>query len=214
MRYEEEDTLTQRDRGTTGRFDLALAPAGLRLVQDLVNTSLYAWRGQPGLDLLTDLPAARAWLDRAVAGWSAESGLRAPAIDLREGDLGGLRELRESLRHGLRATAENAGTLPPGERGFRRMGSEVRLDITADGEVEYTPSQGGAEGVSALVAMEMLLARTAGTWNRLKTCATTQCGACFYDASPNRSRAWHSTKTCGNVHNLHASRARGRADAR
>jgi predicted RNA-binding Zn ribbon-like protein len=33
---------------------------------------------------------------------------------------------------------------------------------------------------------------------------------CFYDSSPNRSRAWHNTKTCGNVSNLRASRSRRR----
>ncbi|MFF2525084.1 CGNR zinc finger domain-containing protein [Streptomyces liangshanensis] len=197
MRYEEKGSLAQVVRGGTVRFDVALAPAGLRLVQDLVNTSLHVWQGQAGLDLLADLTEARAWLDRAVADWSAESGLRAPVIDLRESDLDGLRALRESLRHGLRATAENPGALPPGERGFRRIGSEVRLDITADGEVDYTPSQGGAEGVSALVAMEMLLARSAGTWSRLKTCARPPCGACFYDTSPGRSRVWHDMKICG-----------------
>ncbi|MYV53754.1 CGNR zinc finger domain-containing protein [Streptomyces sp. SID3212] len=194
----------------TGRFGLAPAPAGLRLIQDLVNTSLYAQRGEPGPDLLADLTTARTWLARTLADWSEASGLRAPAVDLREGDLGELVELREALRGGLRAKAENAGPPPPGERGFRRIASEVWLDITAEGEVEYTPSRDGARGVSALVAMEMLLARTAGTWTRLKTCAQPSCGAGFYDTSPNRSRAWHNTKTCGNVNNLRASRARGR----
>lgn len=154
--------------------------------------------------------SGRTWLARSLADRSQESGLRAPAIDLREVDLGELTELRESLRGGMRAKAENSRPLPPGEQGFRRIAAEVRLDLTAEGEVEYTPSRDGVRGVSALVAMEMLLARTAGTWTRLRTCAQPSCCAGFYDTSPNRSRAWHNTQTCGNVNNLRASRARRR----
>lgn len=87
------------------RPGVAPAPGGLRLVQDLVNTTLYGWIGQPERDRLSALSTAR-------------------------------------------------------------LSSEVRLDITADGDVQYAPPKGGAAGLSGLVATEMLLARTAGTWNR------------------------------------------------
>ncbi|GMA87986.1 hypothetical protein GCM10025868_32360 [Angustibacter aerolatus] len=44
-------------------------------------------------------------------------------------------------------------------------------------------------------------------------CANPECGAAFYDGSPNASRRWHDVRTCGNVANLRASRARRAAPA-
>jgi predicted RNA-binding Zn ribbon-like protein len=39
------------------------------------------------------------------------------------------------------------------------------------------------------------------------------CPCAFYDRSRNNSRVWHDVRTCGNVANLRASRARRRAAA-
>jgi predicted RNA-binding Zn ribbon-like protein len=79
------------------------------------------------------------------------------------------------------------------------------------GRVHYEPLATDWRAVAALASIETLLAQTADTWPRLKTCAHPPCGACFYDASPNQSRAWHNTKTCGNLNNLRASRTRKRS---
>lgn len=191
-------------RTAVGRFGLEPAPGGLRLVQDLVNTSLSARQGDSEQDELADLSTATAWLGQALAEWSAATGRPLPDISLRQRDLGALRTLREQLRQSLRATAEHVDPVPhPGPAAG--VSSDVRLTLRADGQVDYTA------GLAGLISVEMLLAGATGTLSRLKSCAAPACGACFYDGSPNRARAWHNTKMCGNVPNLRASRARRKA---
>jgi predicted RNA-binding Zn ribbon-like protein len=192
-----------------GRFGLESAPGGLRLVQSLVNTSLSGQEGEPERDHLADATTADAWLRAALADWSSATGRAEPTLSLRRADLAPLRQLRARLRESLRANAAHverdepqAATLPD---------FDVRLTLNPDGTVGHRPLGTGWQGVAGLVATELLLAGATGTLTRLKTCAAPHCGACFYDASPNRSRAWHDTKVCGNVPNLRASRARRKA---
>ncbi|QIQ01573.1 CGNR zinc finger domain-containing protein [Streptomyces liangshanensis] len=214
-----------------GRFNLVPAPAGLRLAQDLVNTTLRERAGDPGSDHLADSEAAQAWLGRALADWADATGSPVPEVELERSDLARLGELREGLRERIRASAtstsaggattdrsysrsagDGSGNLAlSAEPGFLERAADVRLTIASDGRVSYRPLGVGASAVAGLIAVEILLAQTAGTWGRLKTCARPECGACFYDSSPNRSRAWHNTKTCGNLSNLRASRARKRS---
>jgi predicted RNA-binding Zn ribbon-like protein len=190
-----------------GRFGLEPAPGGLRLVQDLVNTSLSARQGDAEQDELADLSTATAWLGQALAEWSAATGRPLPDTSLRQRDLGALRTLREQLRQSLRANAAHVDPVPPaGPDGG--VSSDVRLTLRADGQVDYQPLTAGLAG---LISVEMLLAGATGALSRLKSCAAPVCGACFYDGSPNRARVWHNTKMCGNVPNLRASRARRKA---
>jgi predicted RNA-binding Zn ribbon-like protein len=187
-----------------GRFGLAPAPRGLRLVQDLVNTSLAEHHDGARPDLLQDAGSASAWLRQALAAWSAATGHPAPVIQLDELDLPALRDHRELLRESLRA-APDAQTAPS-----REIAAKVLLAVTPDGTVSYEPLESGWRAVRALTSVETLLAQASGTWPRLKACAYPPCGACFYDSSPNRTRVWHDTKLCGNITNLRASRARKR----
>jgi predicted RNA-binding Zn ribbon-like protein len=87
-------------------------------------------------------------------------------------------------------------------------GGELRLVVAPDGRMRYLPASVDVRAIAELVAAETLLAQARDTWPHLKTCANPACGVCFYDTSPNRSRVWHDTKTCGNASNLRASRAR------
>jgi predicted RNA-binding Zn ribbon-like protein len=190
-------------------FGLKPAPGGLRFVQDLVNTALtrdaYDARG----DQLVDLPTARMWLRQALDDWSAATDTPAPLISLTAADLATLQELRERLRSALRADAANAPAAARPRSGAL-PGGEIRLLAAPDGRMRYQPVATDGRAVADLVAAESLLAQTTGVWANLKTCANPVCGACFYDSSPNRSRAWHNTRTCGNVSNLRASRSRRR----
>jgi hypothetical protein len=191
------------------RFRLSLAPAGLRFVQDLVNSALAAPGRHPWPDLLADLGSARSWLSDALGAWSVATGSPAPAIDLDESDLVPLRDHREFLRAALRATPGGAPVpSAPGSGASRDIAAKVLLIVTADGVVRYEPLESGWRAVRALTSAETLLARTAGNWPRLKTCAYPPCGLCFYDSSPNRARVWHDNSTCGNLTNLRASRSR------
>jgi predicted RNA-binding Zn ribbon-like protein len=217
-----------------GRFGLEAAPGGLRLAQDLVNTSLSTAQGHLSWDYLADLPTADAWLGEALAAWSAATGRPLLDLTLRERDLVPLRKLREQLRQSLRANAAHvdpangahvdpangarvdpanaARVEPAGERRPREPAeSSIRLTLHADGQVDYAPEAQGWQGLAGLISIEMLLAQAAGSLSRLKSCAAPICGACFFDGSPNRARVWHDTKVCGNATNLRASRASRKA---
>jgi predicted RNA-binding Zn ribbon-like protein len=195
-----------REVPAVGRFGVEPAPGGLRLAQDLVNTSLSVSQGDPGSDQLAGLPTADAWLGEALAAWSAATGRPLPELSLRERDLLPLRKVRELVRQSLRANAVHVE--PPEQRRSREPAdSSIRVTLHADGQVDYQPSAEGWQGVAGLISVEMLLAQAAGSLSRLKACAAPICGACFFDGSPNRVRVWHDTKVCGNAPNLRGSRA-------
>ncbi|NUR98808.1 MAG: CGNR zinc finger domain-containing protein [Kribbellaceae bacterium] len=190
--------------GKTGRFGLALAPNGLRLPQELVNTALDELQGTE--DQLADPAAANSWLRDALTHWADATGEPAPDLSLNEKDLPPLRSLREQLRQATRAQSEHVH--PPVAAPAELLPVDIRLQLAPDGRVGYRPIERGWEGVAALVAMEMLLAHSNGTLSRLKSCAGTHCGVSFYDESRNQARVWHDSKVCGNAPNLRASRAR------
>jgi predicted RNA-binding Zn ribbon-like protein len=181
----------------------APAPGGLRFVQDLVNTP---FGGDP--DPLRDAAPARVWLRSALGAWSAATGQPAPVIELDGSDLEPLRDHRELLRAALRTRPDPDG---PAMAPSREVTARVLLSGAPDGAVRYEPFESGWRAVQGLTSIETLLAQARDHWRRLKVCASPACGACFYDASPNRTRVWHDTRTCGNVANLRASRARRRA---
>jgi predicted RNA-binding Zn ribbon-like protein len=185
------------------------APGGLRFVQDLVNTA--AGR-DPGPDPIQDAGRAGGWLREALGAWSAATGQPPPGIELDDSDLAPLRDHRELLRVALRvqpgspSTARSAAT--PDSPVTGEVTARVLLTSTPGGLVRYEPFESGWRAVRGPATTEALLAQVRGTWPRLKVCAYPACGVCFYDASPNRTRVWHDTRTCGNRANLRASRAR------
>jgi predicted RNA-binding Zn ribbon-like protein len=83
----------------------------------------------------------------------------------------------------------------------------VELELR-DGAVGYRATGAGWRVVAALVHVELLLAQHTGALERFRSCANPASGAAFYDRTRNGSRVWHDAKTCGNVMNLRASRAR------
>jgi CGNR zinc finger/Putative stress-induced transcription regulator len=190
----------------TTRYELEAAPGSLALVQDFVNTIAA---GTPrGADLLADVAAAQAWLDGALAEWSLARGLPVADVALGEGDLTRLRGLRAQLIELARAGApdvEAAGRAWPGIS----ASSTLRLD--GDGRVQVLPSGRGWKHVASVLLIEMYAARLEDNWRRLKTCSNQRCSAAFFDRSRNNSRVWHDVTVCGNLANLHAHRARKRA---
>ncbi|TDX03558.1 CGNR zinc finger domain-containing protein [Kribbella sp. VKM Ac-2566] len=188
----------------TARFGLVLAPGGLRLAQELVNTALDELQGTE--DQLADPAAANNWLRDALTRWADATGKPVPDLWLSEADLPPLRRLREQLRQATRAQAEHVH--PPATAPAELVPVDIRLQLEPDGHVGYRPVERGWEGVAALVSMELLLAHSNGTLPRLKSCAGTRCGVSFYDESRNQARVWHDSKVCGNAPNLRASRTR------
>jgi predicted RNA-binding Zn ribbon-like protein len=182
-----------------GRYRMDVAPAGLAFVHDLLNT-LPA--GKPrAADLLAELADAQPWLDGALAAWAAETGRERPEVSLTESDLARVRALREEIKN----------LLAGGEATPELSSATLRLD--SDGRVAIEPRGTGAGLVSSVVLIEMLTAQQADTWRRLKVCRNARCRVAFFDRSRNNSGVWHSTKTCGNVENLRAYRARAKSTA-
>jgi predicted RNA-binding Zn ribbon-like protein len=176
-----------------------VAPAGLAFVHDLLNT-LPA--GKPrSADLLAELDDARPWLDGALTAWATETGRERPEVSLTERDLDQVRALREEIKV----------LLAGGEVTPELSSATLRLD--SDGRVAIEPRGTGAQLVSSVVLIEMLTAQQADTWRRLKVCRNPRCQVAFFDRSRNNSGVWHSTRSCGNVENLRAHRARTRSTA-
>jgi predicted RNA-binding Zn ribbon-like protein len=177
------------------RLDLDPAPGGLILAQDLVNTSLLdPAMGLP--DLLATVDQAQPWLDAALDAWARAANAASPTVTLSPADLPRLRALREAVR--ALVLGREAATVPS---------QTVELELRG-GAVTYRAIGTGWRAVAALVHAELLLAQHTGALERLRSCANPACGAAFYDRTRNASRVWHDSKTCGNVMNLRASRAR------
>ncbi|NVN49248.1 CGNR zinc finger domain-containing protein [Mycolicibacterium hippocampi] len=186
----------------TTRYRLRLAPSGLALVQDLMNTRAIA---PYGADLLGDGATASAWAVDALAAWSEVSGLPAPAMVLTDRDAGRLRILRSTLRDLINSdTPPETPVQPDGTVGFSLAGS---------GEVQLVPRGSGTQWIAAACWTEVVLGQRSSTWERLKRCREPACDSVFYDRSRNNSGVWHDAKTCGNRTNLRTSRARRRTVA-
>ncbi|WAC91470.1 CGNR zinc finger domain-containing protein [Mycobacterium sp. Aquia_213] len=173
------------------RFELATAPGGLGFVHDFLNTA-----DEP--DLLADTTLAQDWLAGAVPTWAELRGVPAEPPAVTGADLPKLRALRATIAQLVRGEAP--GTAP----------ISASLAVSENGEVRLEPAGSGWRWLASALWGEILLSQQAGTWRRLKQCHNHPCESTFYDRSKNNSGVWCSVKTCGNVANLRASRARRR----
>ncbi|HWF30307.1 MAG TPA: CGNR zinc finger domain-containing protein [Mycobacterium sp.] len=179
------------------RYGLALAPGGLGLVQDFLNTiAIYDYP-----DLLANTTLADAWAVNAVRTWSAVRDIDAQPPSLNETDLSRLRALRGTI------TKLVAGE-PADGRGTGSVSASFALSDA--GNVRLEPIGSGWRWLASALWGEILLGQQEGTWRRIKQCHNHHCGSTFYDRSKNNSGVWHDVKTCGNAANLRASRARRR----
>ncbi|WP_036468232.1 CGNR zinc finger domain-containing protein [Mycobacterium genavense] len=174
------------------RFELTTAPEGLGLVHDFLNTV-----HQP--DLLADTALAQQWLTGAVRMWSELRGVGANPPGLADADLPKLRALRRTIAQLVRGETPAGGAT-----------AAASLVVSDSGEVRLEPAGTGWRWLASALWGEILLSQQAGTWRRLKQCHNDPCESTFYDRSKNNSGVWCNVKTCGNVANLRASRARRR----
>ncbi|MFF5160635.1 CGNR zinc finger domain-containing protein [Streptomyces sp. NPDC000348] len=161
------------------------APAGLALVESLVNT----------LDVETGADSLGTPEGRARFG-------------LTEDELPRARELRESLRAALLAHAghpPHRAVTPLGEL-LARAPLVVTVD-TADGSAALAPVDDGP--LLSRVAAAVAEAVTAGTWTRLKACEATDCLWAYYDRSPAGRGRWCSMQVCGARAKMRRYRAKG-----
>lgn len=179
------------------RFGLAMAPGGVALVQDFLNTK--AIEDHP--DLLADPKLAQSWLTNAVQAWSTTHGDQEHPPTLTPTDVTKLRALRATI----------AGLITGDVSSSPGIGSVPASFALSDrGDVRLEPAGSGWRWLASALLAEILLSQQIGTWRRLKQCHNHECRSTFYDRSKNNSGVWHNVKACGNAANLRASRARRR----
>ncbi|GHJ34561.1 hypothetical protein Sm713_01700 [Streptomyces sp. TS71-3] len=190
----------------TERFEARTAPAGLALVQELINT--HAVERGPGADLLADRAPAQEWLAGAARQWAESRGADAPQVSLSDADVEALRDLRALVVEMLAVPFDERPAGAPGPFAGLTGRAPVVLVSDPQGRVGLMPSGTGLGWLESAVWSEILLAQQSGEWARLKLCRESGCRSAFYDTSRNSSGVWHNVRTCGNIANLRAARDR------
>ncbi len=174
------------------------APNDLDLVIDFVNT----------LDMEEKTDALATAQD--AAAWLSERGLLRPmGTRLDEAGRRLAVELREALRSLMLANNGGPGADEAGavlERVAREGDLAVRF--AGDGTTRLAPGEDGLAGALAGLLAPVALARTDGTWQRVKACREPTCVWAFYDRSRNRSGVWCDMAVCGNRTKVKAYRER------
>jgi predicted RNA-binding Zn ribbon-like protein len=171
------------------------APDRIEVVRDFVNT--YE------LELDEDALAT----SDALSQWLGAHGLGAPKVA--PADLRRAVELREALRSVLMHHAGDELD-PRATRVLDAAAERARLSVCfdEDGSVRLEPRAKGVDGALGRLLALVAEAERAGTWGRLKVCASETCRWAFYDASRNRSGTWCDMKVCGNRHKVRSYRER------
>lgn len=191
----------------TARYQLAVVPGELGLVQDFLNTIEEG--SVPPPDLLANLESAQRWAEAAAAEWesvSGDSGLH-DLLPLTESDLVGLRQMRDRLFDAL----FGEDSAPDAHPVFASSATPA-LGVTPDG-VELRPTGSGLAYFESVLLIACLRGELDQRFRRMKTCRSHECNIVFYDRSPNNSAVWHDVKLCGNRANVRAHRARMTAKA-
>ncbi|MFE2061349.1 CGNR zinc finger domain-containing protein [Streptomyces sp. NPDC059467] len=193
----------------TTRYGLEPAPAGLALVQDLLNTRSAGKPRRP--DLLQTAEDARTWLDQAMRSWSDATRRPAPGIELTAEDVQGLRDFRDDLGRIVQAPAGDPAPGSGPATSLLTLPTGLRLD--EHGVIHAEPRGTGWRQPASLALIEAYQAQSTDALRRLKACRNPRCSVAFYDRSRNNSGVWHDVRVCGNAANLRNHRARQRAAA-
>jgi hypothetical protein len=167
----------------TRRHGVSFAPDGLALVQDFLNTR----GGDDGPDLLAVADSATDWASGAFGHWSASRGSESRTLRLTDDDVTRLERLRSAL------DAELTGAWV--DLSHRLTGvTELSLGIDSS---SWMPAGDGWRWAYAAILGEVLMARSAGTWKRMKLCRKQLCRVAFYDRTWDNQAAWHNARICG-----------------
>jgi len=152
----------------SARHGVREAPAGLALVQELLNTRASMSYG-PDLLVLTD--DAQRWLTDALGTWSRVSSLPAPILLLSSTDMRSLRRLRTTFENVVLAggRAQHDGALPPAD-------VPVSLVPDGDGWVRIVPAGRGTRWLASALWAEALLASRPGSGPGSSSATTSTAG--------------------------------------
>jgi len=171
------------------------APGPLREVQAFVNTRDV----EEETDDLASAESATAWLR------ARDVPLSSPVS---EADRERLVEVREALRD-LLVTHDGDPADPGSGRRLDRLLAEVRLQPRLSPEGATLIAGGrGVDAYLARLAIAIVEATVAGTWQRLKVCRLSTCRWAFYDHTKNARGTWCSMRVCGTRAKARAYRAR------
>jgi predicted RNA-binding Zn ribbon-like protein len=182
--------------GVLARYVPVTAPGGLALVQGILNTRSTA---SGSTDLLDDVAPAQAWLTDGLAEWAERTGSVAAPMRVSAPELLDLRALRDRVRRYV-----------DGDRTGTAIDVPISIVAEPDGTLRTQPTGTGMAWLESALWGAVLMAQDRDTLRRLKLCRNSYCGSAFYDRSKNNSGVWHDVRTCGNLVNLRASRARKR----
>ena len=195
----------------TERFRIRMAPNGLALAQEVLNTRALGLKAE---DLLASEAVGLDWLRATVHEWAERQGAAAPAGEPGAADLAVVRDLRTRLE-GILLSRDRPGSDEAAAPSGKPARVPAELLVGHDGEVRLAPARASSWGkwLESAAWTEVLLAQRAGTWARLKLCRGPGCASAFYDMSRNNSGVWHDVRVCGNAANLRASRQRRKQQA-
>jgi predicted RNA-binding Zn ribbon-like protein len=176
------------------------APDRLEPVRRFVNTLDI----EAGTDAIEDASGLREWLTGAGL-WRGDG--RVGDDELRRA-----RGLREALREAASANHDKVA-LPPTvvavlDDVAERAG--ISVSFTPDRDWRAAAWAGGADGAMGELVLRVIESMTAGTWPRLKACASDACRWAFYDTSRAGTGKWCSMRLCGNRAKQEAWRGRRR----
>ncbi|KAA0093248.1 CGNR zinc finger domain-containing protein [Mycolicibacterium sp. P1-18] len=161
------------------------APGGLALVHDFLETRSVGTRHP---DLLGTAARAQTWGTAAAQAWSAGRHRAVPPTTLTEHDAARLRELRTHLVDVL-AGVPTAVALHAMPHPTMTLGGD-------DDGLRWLPTGEGWRWFLGAILGEVALSQQAGTWQRMKQCRNSACGATFYDSSWRNADVWHNARTC------------------
>jgi len=144
-----------------------------------------------------------------VRTYLVDGGLLAPKERFTETERETYLELRRALR-ALILTNEGEPLSPADAQVIDRLAVEAKLHPHFHAEHAPTLEPRG-EGVAAAFGQIVAIAFVAafdGTFAHLKTCASEDCRAVFFDRSKNHSGRWCSMEVCGNRAKVRAWRER------
>ncbi|HEY1916942.1 MAG TPA: ABATE domain-containing protein [Streptosporangiaceae bacterium] len=154
------------------------APGTLHLVQSFASTLGAAGGAADGADPLRAREDAAAWL-RTADLLDNEAGLS-------NSEHAALLRLREAIRDSLAAHTDGSADADAAARLTRAL-ADGRLVITVapDSSTKLiSAARASYPCIVAAIAVAIADASAAGTWMRLKLCATAGCDQIFYDDSP------------------------------
>jgi hypothetical protein len=157
------------------RYNIAVAPGGLALVHELINT-MPGGRPPAEPDLLSSVTSAQKWLTAAAGDWARAHDTRRPSLKVTASDLPRMRALRGAIHSAL---MQRDG-LPQAEQSDALLVAAVDIALAADGSAAATPKgRTASQWLRSAVLAECLVANVSGTWSRLKVCANPECPAAF-----------------------------------